>query len=293
MKKISILVLLQLFLFIGCSKDDTSSTKEPPDKEQPATTAEKITDAEWETNKAGQEVLWKYHQFDDLFYSNQSITVFEINKVPSKISVEIPYVESGFLKTSDGAIQKRALVAVNGSYFDTKKGGSTVFFKNEGDIINKTRSGFNSYRENAGFAISSAGEIAVIDKPEFGWETAGYHTLLVSGPLLMLKGELVNQESNKFNDKRHPRTAIGMKSDGSLIAVVVDGRSSEAQGMTIDELAEVMEALGCEEAMNLDGGGSSTAWVKNRGVVNYPSDNKKFDHNGERGVATVITFSAK
>ena len=54
-----------------------------------------------------------------------------------------------------------------------------------------------------------------------------------------------------------------------------------------------MQALGAVDAMNFDGGGSSTAWINTHGIVNYPSDNKKFDHEGERGVATVITFTSK
>lgn len=66
--------------------------------------------------------------------------------------------------------------------------------------------------------------------------------------------------------------------------------STNAHGMAIAELSEVMLALGCIQAMNLDGGGSSTAWVKNHGVVNYPSDNKQFDHNGERRVANAIVI---
>ena len=76
-----------------------------------------------------------------------------------------------------------------------------------------------------------------------------------------------------------------------MIAVVVDGRNTQAEGMTINEVTLLMQALGCREAMNLDGGGSSTAWVENLGVVNFPSDNKIFDHEGERGVANVITFT--
>lgn len=83
---------------------------------------------------------------------------------------------------------------------------------------------------------------------------------------------------------------MGVTEANHLIAVVVDGRFTEAHGMTTEEVARLMHALCCVEAMNLDGGGSSTAWVRNRGVVNYPSDNNKFDHAGERGVATVITF---
>ena len=130
--------------------------------------------------------------------------------------------------------------------------------------------------------------------PREGWDAApGQSTVLTSGPLLLFEGERIRQAEEKFNTNRHPRTAIGLTKKNHLIAVVVDGRSPEAYGMTIDELATLMESLGCRNAMNLDGGGSSTAWVKGQpsgGVVNYPSDNKRFDHDGERSVANCVLF---
>ena len=46
--------------------------------------------------------------------------------------------------------------------------------------------------------------------------------------------------------------------------------------------------LGCTEAINLDGGGSSTMYIKDEGVINFPSDNKQHDHEGERPVSNAI-----
>jgi len=75
----------------------------------------------------------------------------------------------------------------------------------------------------------------------------------------------------------HPRTAIGIDSDtGKILLVVVDGRSEFSSGYTLVELAELMVQLGAEEALNLDGGGSSTMAVTPPGgaltVANAPSD---------------------
>src|SRR3546814_5125444 len=70
--------------------------------------------------------------------------------------------------------------------------------------------------------------------------------------------------------------------------MVVDGRNRMAEGMNLHELARVLRWLGAKEAMNLDGGGSSTLYVKGateNNVVNHPSDNKRFDHEGLREVA--------
>ena len=71
--------------------------------------------------------------------------------------------------------------------------------------------------------------------------------------------------------------------------VVVDGRfPGEAEGMTIAELTALAERLGLVEAINLDGGGSSTLWVLPEGVISHPSDNRIFDHEGQRIVPNAI-----
>ena len=78
------------------------------------------------------------------------------------------------------------------------------------------------------------------------------------------------------DSEMHPRTAIGIDSDtGEVLLLVVDGRSSRSRGYTMVELANLMIDLGADEAVNLDGGGSSTM-VGRRGtrtkVINQPSD---------------------
>jgi exopolysaccharide biosynthesis protein len=73
---------------------------------------------------------------------------------------------------------------------------------------------------------------------------------------------------------RAPRTAIGWNKD-SIYLVVVDGRQrSLSVGMSLPELADYMAHLGCEEAMNLDGGGSTTFWIYGS-VQNSPSEGKE------------------
>lgn len=293
-KRYFFVLFLALALLGGCSKDNSLEGKVLPPVEEkddePSGVAKQLLDAKWEVKEISDAITWKYFHFNDLFAANQYVTVFEIDLNNDKLSVDIPYVRSGFLKTSDAAINTKANAAINGSYFDTSKGGSTVFFKKDGEIIATTRNGFNPFREDVGFAIDASGKISVIRKPVYGWASVGAKSLLVSGPLLVFAGKEVSQLNETFNTTRHPRTAVGVTEGNRLIVAVVDGRATESAGMTTKELATLMHALGCKEAMNLDGGGSSTAWVKNRGVVNHPTDNKKFDHLGERGVATAIVF---
>ncbi len=89
-----------------------------------------------------------------------------------------------------------------------------------------------------------------------------------------------------YNDKnRHPRTMIGVKEDGTLVLVTVDGRqpNTEMYGMTTDEMSALMYAHGCQYAYNMDGGGSTTILIREEGelvVKNSPSDgNERRDAN--------------
>lgn len=248
---------------------------------------EKIREAQWESTEVADGISWRYYHFKDLFQSRQSVTLLEID-LNKGFEIDIPYVNSGFLKTSDAAIDSRALVAFNGSFFNTSVGGSSVFFKKAGEVMTDTRKNFTSYRENGALVINEKGEVSIADRPTQGWTSLDAFTALASGPLLIMDGKALEQKDEAFNSNRHPRTAVGLTPDNRMLVFVVDGRASEAHGMTIEELTLLFQAFECEYALNLDGGGSSTAWVRNRGVVNYPSDNKAFDHEGERGVATVL-----
>jgi len=86
-----------------------------------------------------------------------------------------------------------------------------------------------------------------------------------------------------FAAARHPRTAAGVRADGRIVLITVDGRQPELSiGMTIAELAALLIELGAVEAVNMDGGGSTTMAVRGR-VVNSPSD-----LTGERPVGDAL-----
>jgi hypothetical protein len=78
--------------------------------------------------------------------------------------------------------------------------------------------------------------------------------------------------SDHFTRAPHPRTAVGLSADRQqLYLVVADGRREGVPGLTLPELARLMDDLGACTAVNLDGGGSSAMWVRDR-IVNRPSD---------------------
>ena len=117
--------------------------------------------------------------------------------------------------------------------------------------------------------------------------------LMTAGPMLIQRGIDVPQRLDRsFVYRRHNRTAMGLKPDGTVVMLVVDGRHrGEAEGLSLPELTRIMRWLGCRDAVNLDGGGSSTMYIRDRGsdgIVNNPSDNGRFDPSGQRRVANAI-----
>lgn len=104
-------------------------------------------------------------------------------------------------------------------------------------------------------------------------------TIVGAGPLL-LENSNINvrtKEENIASDiayGRSPRTALGIKDDGTVLMVVVDGRSADSCGMTLTELAQFLKKLGAKDAINFDGGGSSEMVIKGR-VINKPSDGRE------------------
>lgn len=109
------------------------------------------------------------------------------------------------------------------------------------------------------------------------------------GPILLQHGEIqvTNEAELKFTGKaitdKHPRTAMGYTKDGRLILLVIEGRfPGKAEGATLVQAARMLKELGCEEALNLDGGGSSCLLINGKQTI-APSDKE-----GERPVPAVF-----
>jgi len=90
-----------------------------------------------------------------------------------------------------------------------------------------------------------------------------------------------------FVETRHPRTAVAKLKDGKFLMITVDGRSESSGGIGLQDLAEYLLSLGATDAMNLDGGGSTTMFLDGK-VVNHPSDKE-----GERKVGDAILVNLR
>ena len=123
-----------------------------------------------------------------------------------------------------------------------------------------------------------------------GWENVT--SACGGGDMLVENGQVCTDFTLDSAKKMAARTAIGVTNDGLLILYTCD-EAGNSDGLTLAQLAERMLALGCRTALNLDGGGSSTLWCEEAGVVNRPSDNRRFDHEGERRVTNCIAVVAE
>lgn len=261
-----------------------------------------FTKAKWNKNSVAKKTKVYTYQFSDssLFNANQYISFVEIKNHKKAPGFFIGYDKKDLITTSTFAKKHHAFAAINGTFFDIKNGGSVDFIKVNDTIINQNRQEKNNKRALHHKAAVVINNYQLAIKKWDGtdqWENnLSDKNMMLSGPLLMLNNEKEVLDSVPFNKLRHPRTAVGVKPNGNVLLLTVDGRQGNSAGMSLFELAKIMQWLGCSSAINLDGGGSTTLWAKDygdNGVVNHPSDNKKWDHEGERKVANVIFIKGK
>ena len=131
----------------------------------------------------------------------------------------------------------------------------------------------SSDSSSSGFVAFGPGRAELSPPPEVRSPEAWMRDAVGGNVHLVVDGVPMSSDSGSFCTTRHPRTAAGFSADGrTLILVVVDGRTSLSVGMRCTELADLLAELGAEQALNLDGGGSTTMWLSGEGVLNSPSD---------------------
>ena len=227
-----------------------------------------------------------------LFQSEQSINVLKVDM--ERIEPKILYTDPELITTSDHARNAGAIAAVNGTFFNVKNGGAVCYMRVDAKVVNPSKPGpdereFFKQLDEGALAVNESGRASVIRRPAKGWVGfEAFPSIISSGPMLIFNSRLVQQNDNLFNQTRHPRTGTCTDPEGKLLLITIDGRTSEAEGVTTYEFSQIMQVLSCENGINFDGGGSTTMWSLTLGILNYPSDNEAFDREGEREVANAI-----
>ena len=238
----------------------------------------------------------------DTSYSDDNISVKLTEKTVSNTQVYIAdvtvssseYLKTAFAqntygnnvtaKTSETAANNNAILAVNGDYYGANTTGYVI---RNGVVYRDT---VREDSSNGDLAIYKDGSFKIIYEDQVSADQLvkdGVVNLLAFGPSLVENGEIVVDTNSEVGQSMssNPRTAIGIIDENHYIIIVSDGRTSESEGLSLYQMAEIMKSYGVKTAYNLDGGGSSTLYFNGQ-VINKPTTNG--NTISERSVSDIV-----
>lgn len=238
----------------------------------------------------------------DTSYSDDNISVTLTEKTISNTQVYIAdvtvssseYLKTAFAqntygnnvtaKTSETAANNNAILAVNGDYYGANTTGYVI---RNGVVYRDT---VREDSSNGDLAIYKDGSFKIIYEDQVSADQLvkdGVVNLLAFGPSLVENGEIVVDTNSEVGQSMssNPRTAIGIIDENHYIIIVSDGRTSESEGLSLYQMAEIMKSYGVKTAYNLDGGGSSTLYFTGQ-VINKPTTNG--NTISERSVSDIV-----
>lgn len=256
-----------------------------------------FVNAKWNKEKVAKGIEWYQYHFtgeEKLFDAEEFVNVIVVDQKKAKRRFALTALEGKLRRTSQAALDSGAIVAINGSFYNTRPPYNSVcYLKINGEVIFE-RSGKMGDRDGGAVLIDDRGRVSVEqgDPVDLQWvSTRTEPSIIGSGPMMLQDGQRIDMGTGAFVTLRHPRTAIGT-SGNKVYLVTVDGRSKgNSLGVNLNELANILKWLGAENALNLDGGGSTTMYIEGQpenGIVNRPCDNQKFDRQGERRVSNSL-----
>lgn len=252
----------------------------------------KIATYEWTTHTVKPGVVYKTGQFSLFNSSQRRIHILDVdlesNNVlgigfdavnKSTVAMCTSYeavagINAGYFPMS-GAVDKDPFIRIDGNTVQNGHLGISQVFSNAALTIHNNVAGIRKFSENHTNLNQIAAAIPV----------AQAQNVIVSGPILIKDGVLEQQNmASSHNTSVTARTGIGVSADGKRVIMVVVDYNQGATGVTTPQLASILQALGAVDAMNFDGGGSSTMFVQNQGNNGRVSING----NSMRAVRSVL-----
>lgn len=267
----------------------------------------------WTTDTLRKDVIWyKYNSKTDKQFANQNVNIISFNPGAGLGKMIFEYKKE---KDSLSVFASRipgAIAGINATYFIEKKDSADyMHLRLKGQDLQKVKVPKTSiywWKHQGMFTFNDKGTQFDIQFSPENFATIKSKNVMTGAPMLIDNFKPVGltfadtigvnikklhyEHYLKHQGVRHPRTAIAVTPEGRLLLIAVDGRNKEALGMSAKELTAFLQRFfNPKSAMNIDGGGSTMMWVKGQpfnGIVNHPTDNKKYDHYGQRMVETVI-----
>ena len=276
----------------------------------------------WQEETVQEGIVYKrYSGVEPISGVHQLAYAVDVDLNNPRYALKFTYDENLSI-TSDAFRKAGAVATINATYEP-----ASVFIKVDGNIyhnidsdvvpftglVPQWKSDCSISTDGRNVKIEYTGKDRTIPEQRQAYEAIGYPDVFTGAPMLIdnyipvgkyfatssLTSEqiegLYREDPYRHQAVRHPRSAVALTEDNHLILFVVDGRRPGiAEGMSAFELTSFLEEhFHPKQAMNLDGGGSSTLCVKDHGqaethVVNYPSASKTFKHDMERRVCTHI-----
>ena len=209
--------------------------------------------------------------FADLYGNPQVVSIARYSS--SALATTLFDKEKSKQGTNSLAAEVGAVAAINGSYFNMTDNTSCTALWIYGNEIATTTA--DEFARCNGVVAFKDGEFTLLP---YGSSTTAtqlstwgkkYDAFVVSGPILRLNGVSQNPYiGGEGFYGPHPRTMLGKCADGTVYMVVAEGRLEGASGFSLPNLLSLAEDLNMTDAINLDGGGSSTLWVTGAGVIN-------------------------
>lgn len=256
----------------------TAPTATEPPAEQ-ATTAPISTDTEYHDDQI--DIVLTTMRVENTTVYVADVQIADISLLKTALAGNT-YARNLTETTSVQAANAGAILAINGDYYGAQERGYVL--RNGVLYRASAQSGTDA------LVIGADGNFRIITEGETSADTLvreGAWQVLTFGPALINGGQVTVSSSDEVGRAMtsNPRTAIGQISEGHYLLVVSDGRTKESTGLSLRQLAELMQSLGAQVAYNLDGGGSSTMVFQGR-VVNNPTTNGRSIR--ERSVSDIV-----
>ena len=183
--------------------------------------------------------------------------------------------------TSTIAKANDAVLAINGDFYGFR---STGFVVRNGTLYRDSANG-----DTDALVIDKNGDFSIVNEATTDANTLDAQQVLSFGPALVESGSIVVDENSEVGQSAasNPRTAIGQIGTNHYLIVVSEGRTDDSQGLSLYQLAQVMQDNGVQTGYNLDGGGSTTLYFNSK-VVNQTVGGS--GQSSERAVSDIVYF---
>ena len=296
MKRNFILIIFALLVF-GVEADATSRKDKTPENGKQGWSVKKLD---------GDKLVW-YSFRGEKFGAQQFVNVLSLDMNCKDYELDFVVLDRGD-SLSSVAIKQDAVVAINGTYeWDAS------FVKADGKVFSEITlpSDHLRYWKHEGAVAYDGKRVEIGYGDKSSYLKNKMPDIFSSSPMLIdnykpvgatFIGDISNIDIRKLPSEdyrrhqgvRHPRTVVALTRSNRVLLITIDGRSKNSAGMSAKEVTEFLcEYFNPRYALNMDGGGSTTMYIKGSGesltdVINYPTDNKRYDHYGQRRVSTHI-----